>query len=82
MANRGLRGRALLVNDRNARTRATGIRPKGRRAGAKRLREEQDELLKTAGFVPIGTDNLWVKEGVYYGREAALQNSSSVSVVA
>ena len=34
--------------------------------------EKQDNILLTAGFEP--TENaLWMKNGVYYGREAALQ---------
>jgi hypothetical protein len=43
---------------------------------AERLRQEEDAMLIAAGFKPVDPRNgrLWVKgDGVYYGREAALQ---------
>ncbi len=65
---------ALPLNNRKATTGASDVRPEEWHAGAKRLREEQNILLKAAGFVEGGADDLWAKGGVYYGREAALQN--------
>ena len=47
-----------------------------RTAPAKRLQQEEDAMLIAAGFKPVHRVNsfLWVKgDGVYYGREAALQ---------
>ena len=42
--------------------------------GFERLRKEEDALLFEGGFEPAGSsDLLWVKDGVCYGREAALQ---------
>ena len=44
---------------------------------AERLRQEEDALLIAMGYKPVdGEDRLlWVKgDGVYYGREAALQS--------
>jgi hypothetical protein len=41
----------------------------------KRLRDEEDALLFEAGFELVESDLLWVKECVYYGREAALQEA-------
>ena len=42
--------------------------------GFERLQEEEDALLFEGGFEPAGSsDLLWVKDGVCYGREAALQ---------
>ena len=38
----------------------------------KRLREWENSTLLSAGFEPVG-DNLWKREGILYGREAALQ---------
>ena len=42
------------------------------RQGYKRLRERENSTLRSAGFEPVG-DNLWKREGVIFGREAALQ---------
>jgi hypothetical protein len=39
---------------------------------AERLRERDDAVLEAAGFEQL-EDGLWVKEGVCYGRDAALQ---------
>ena len=46
-----------------------------RTAPAERLRQEEDAVLTAAGFKPVDRDYLlWVKgDGVYYGRQAALQ---------
>ncbi len=41
--------------------------------GFERLQEEEDTLLFKGGFEPAGSALLWVKDGVCYGREAALQ---------
>ena len=41
-----------------------------------KLGEEQDALLVAEGFEPAG-GGLWRRDGVYYGREAALQNAHS-----
>ena len=40
--------------------------------GFERLREEEDALLVENGFEPVG-NNLWMKDGVYYGKKTALQ---------
>ncbi len=48
-----------------------------RTAPSERLRQEEDAMLIAAGFKPVHRTNsrLWVKgDGVYYGREAALQS--------
>jgi hypothetical protein len=46
--------------------------------GLERLREEEAALLLENGFEPGGSNGLlWVKEGVCYGREAALQVAHS-----
>ena len=37
-----------------------------------RLREEEDALLVENGFELVGS-NLWMKDGVYYGKKTALQ---------
>ncbi len=44
----------------------------GPKGGFERLREEENAVLVEAGFEPAGSD-LWEKDGVCYGREAALQ---------
>jgi hypothetical protein len=41
--------------------------------GFERLQEEEDALLFEGGFEPAGSTLLWERDGVYYGREAALQ---------
>jgi hypothetical protein len=64
----------LSVTNGNATTGASAGRSEEWRDGAKMLREEQDELLESDGFLPVGTVDLWAKGGVYYGRDAALQN--------
>jgi hypothetical protein len=43
--------------------------------GFERLQEEEDALLFEGGFEPAGSVLLWVKDGVCYGREAALQTA-------
>jgi hypothetical protein len=75
MASRSLQRRVLSVTNGNATTGASAGRSEEWRDGAKRLREEQDELLESDGFLPVGTVDLWAKGGVYYGRDAALQNA-------
>jgi hypothetical protein len=74
MANARLQRRILQVDNGNATTGVSAGRSEEWRDGAKRLREEQDELLESDGFLPVGTGDLWAKGGVYYGRDAALQN--------
>jgi hypothetical protein len=44
--------------------------------GADKLRKAQDSVLLAEGFEPAGGD-LWRREGIYYGREAALQYAHS-----
>lgn len=75
MANARLHRRILQVNNGYTTTGTSAVRKEEWRDGAKRLREEQDELLESAGFLPEGTGDLWAKGGVYYGRAAALQNA-------
>ncbi len=41
-----------------------------------KLRKEQDRVLLAEGFDPGGGD-LWTRDGIYYGREAALQDAHS-----
>jgi hypothetical protein len=74
MANARLQRRVLPVNNADATTGASAVRTDEWSDGAKRLQEEQDQLLESAGFLPVGTGDLWAKGGVYYGRDAALQN--------
>jgi hypothetical protein len=38
----------------------------------RRFTERENSTLLRAGFEPVG-DNLWEREGVIFGREAALQ---------
>jgi hypothetical protein len=57
-------GRRML-GEGEAKTRAPG--------GLERFRGEEDALLLENGFEPAGSDDLWVKERVCYGRVAALQ---------
>ena len=40
--------------------------------GFERLWEEEDTLLVEDGFESVGSD-LWMKDGVYYGKKTALQ---------
>jgi hypothetical protein len=75
MANRGSGRRGLPMNHGNERTEPSAEPADEWHAKAERLREEQNELLKAAGFEPVGTGDLWAKGGVYYGRAAALQNA-------
>jgi hypothetical protein len=44
--------------------------------GLAKLRKAQDSVLLAEGFEPAGGD-LWSREGIYYGREAALQHAHS-----
>jgi hypothetical protein len=74
MAIARLQRRILQVNNGNATNGGSAGRSEEWHDGAKRLRKEQDELLDSAGFLPVGTGDLWAKGGVYYGRDAALQN--------
>ncbi len=49
---------------------------RSRTAPSKRLQQEEDALLIAMGYKPVdrGDRLLWVKgDGVYYGRQAALQ---------
>jgi hypothetical protein len=54
-----------LLGEGEAKTGATN--------GFESLREKEDALLLEDGFELAGSDDLWVKERVCYGREAALQ---------
>ena len=45
-------------------------------SGAAKLRKREDSVLLAEGFEPAGGD-LWRREGIYYGREAALQYAHS-----
>jgi hypothetical protein len=62
------------VNNGKAKAEVPVVHPQEWGDRAERLREEEDTLLEAGGFELEGTD-LWVKEGVWYGREAALQNA-------
>ena len=44
--------------------------------GIAKLKKEQDSVLLAEDFEPAGGD-LWSREGIYYGREAALQEAHS-----
>ncbi len=44
--------------------------------GVAKLRKREDSVLFAEGFEPAGGD-LWRREGIYYGREAALQYAHS-----
>ena len=45
-------------------------------SGAAKLRKREDSVLLAEGFEPAGGD-LWRRDGIYYGREAALQYAHS-----
>jgi len=45
-------------------------------SGAAKLRKREDSVLLAEGFEPAGGD-LWRRDGIYYGREAALQYAQS-----
>ena len=44
--------------------------------GVAKLRKREDSVLLAEGFEPAEGD-LWRREGIYYGREAALQYAHS-----
>ena len=44
--------------------------------GVAKLTKREDSVLLAEGFKPAGGD-LWRREGIYYGREAALQEAHS-----
>jgi hypothetical protein len=44
--------------------------------GVAKLRKREDSVLLAEGFEPAGGD-LWRRDGIYYGREAALQYAHS-----
>jgi len=44
--------------------------------GVAKLRKREDSVLLAEGFEPAGGD-LWRRDGIYYGREAALQEANS-----
>jgi hypothetical protein len=44
--------------------------------GVAKLKTGQNSILLAEGFKPGGAD-LWRREGIYYGREAALQEAHS-----
>ena len=44
--------------------------------GVAKLRKREDSVLLAEGFKAVGGD-LWRREGIYYGREAALQYAQS-----
>ncbi len=44
--------------------------------GVAKLTKREDSVLLAEGFEPAGGD-LWRREGIYYGREAALQYAHS-----
>ena len=44
--------------------------------GVAKLTKRENSVLLAEGFKPVGGD-LWRREGIYYGREAALQYAHS-----
>ena len=44
--------------------------------GADKLRKREDSVLLAEGFEAAGAD-LWRRDGIYFGREAALQEAHS-----
>jgi hypothetical protein len=44
--------------------------------GVAELKKAQDSVLLAEGFEPAGGD-LWKRDGIYFGREAALQYAHS-----
>ena len=44
--------------------------------GVVKLRKREDSVLLAEGFKAVGGD-LWRRDGIYYGREAALQYAHS-----
>jgi len=44
--------------------------------GVDKVRKREDSVLLAEGFEPAGGD-LWRRDGIYFGREAALQDAHS-----
>jgi hypothetical protein len=45
-------------------------------SGLGKLSKEQDSMLLVEGFEPAG-GGLWTRDGIYFGREAAMQKAQS-----
>ena len=45
-------------------------------SGWSKLTQEQDSMLLVEGFEPAG-GGLWRRDGIYFGREAAMQKAQS-----
>ncbi len=74
LGNAGYRERALLLmREGHHANQAVVVRGKSATGQPlKRLRERENSTLLSVGFEPVG-DNLWEREGIIFGREAALQ---------
>ena len=46
-------------------------------SGSSKLSKKQDSFLRVEGFEPAG-GGLWRRDGIYFGREAAMQKAQSV----
>jgi|SRR5215208_1613000 len=51
-------------------------KPRQEQPGVAKLKKAQDSVLLAEGFKPAGGD-LWRRDGIYFGREAALQEAHS-----
>jgi hypothetical protein len=68
--------RELLLEDDKVKAAAPlGRSGKSHGRSARKLREREDAALEAAGFERAGA-GLWEKEGVYYGRIAAMQKAA------
>src|SRR5215212_835968 len=68
----------FVLGEAKARGAEEGFLTKGSedQPGVAKLRKREDSVLLTEGFEPAGED-LWRSDGIYYGREAALQYAHS-----
>ena len=68
----------MFLGEANARGAEEGFLSEGseEQRGDVKLRKREDSVLLAEGFEPAGGD-LWRRDGIYYGREAALQHAHS-----
>jgi hypothetical protein len=67
------KGALILVSEGHHADQAVVVRGKPATGQPlKRLRDRENSTLRSGGFEPVG-DNLWKREGIIFGREAALQ---------
>ena len=68
----------FVLGKAKARGEEEGFLTKGseEQRGVAKLRKREDSILLAEGFKAVGGD-LWRRDGIYYGREAALQEAHS-----